>query len=222
MLRTIQVYGKLAHFLGQRTFKAAINSPAEAIRFLVANFPGLEDHMTGQNYKVLANTAELELDQIHLPTRYNEPIKIVPVIAGAGGGTGKILAGVALIAFAIATAGAGSGFLGAGLGLTGSIGPYAGGLSTGFILGAGASTAIGAVGAALVFGGVAQLLTPVPQITPFGKTTSDTELDPRKSYSFNGIQNTSRQGVPVPVIYGETLVGSIVISAFTNTFQVEA
>ena len=212
MLRTIQVYGRLAHFLGQRTFKAAINSPAEAIRFLVANFPGLEEHMTGQNYKVLANTAELELDQIHLPTRHNEPIKIVPVIAGAGGTTGKILAGVALIAAAIVFAPAGAGFLG--------LGANAGGAA--FTLGAGASVAIGSVGAALVFGGVAQLLTPVPQTTPFGKTTSDTELDPRKSYSFNGIQNTSRQGVPVPVIYGETLVGSIVISAFTNTFQVEA
>jgi predicted phage tail protein len=220
MLRTIQVYGSLAHFLGQRTFKAAINSPAEAIRFLVANFPGLEDHMTGQNYKVLANTAELELDQIHLPTRYNEPIKIVPVIAGAGGGTGKILAGIALIATAFLIGPAAGGFLGIGAGLGGATGAGAS-ISLGLV-GGGFATAVGAVGAALVFGGVAQLLTPVPQITPFGKTTSDTELDPRKSYSFNGIQNTSRQGVPVPVIYGETLVGSIVISAFTNTFQVEA
>lgn len=219
MLRTIQVYGRLAHFLGQRTFKAAINSPAEAIRFLVANFPGLEDHMTGQNYRVLANTAELELDQIHLPTRHNEPIKIVPVITGAGGGTGKILAGVALIATAFLIGPAAGGFLGIGAGLGGA--PAAGGAALGLV-GGGFATAVGAVGAALVFGGVAQLLTPVPQTTPFGKTTSDTELDPRKSYSFNGIQNTSRQGVPVPVIYGETLVGSVVISAFTNTFQVEA
>jgi len=221
MLRTIQVYGSLAHFLGQRSFKAAINSPAEAIRFLVANFPGLEDHMTGQNYKVLASTAELELDQIHLPTRHNEPIKIVPVIAGAGGGTGKIFAGIALIAAAFLIGPAAGGFLGIGAGLGGTGGVAAGGAALGLV-GGGFATAVGAVGAALVFGGVAQLLTPVPQITPFGKTTSDTELDPRKSYSFNGIQNTSRQGVPVPVIYGETLVGSIVISAFTNTFQVEA
>jgi len=128
------------------------------------------------------------------------------------GTTGKIIAGVALVALAVALAPTGGGFLGLGMA----------GTATEAALGTVASTLIGTVGASLALSGVAQLLTPVPRITPFGKTTSDTELDPRKSYSFNGIQNTSRQGVPVPVIYGETLVGSIVISAFTNTFQVEA
>lgn len=211
MLRTIQVYGKLAHFLGQRTFKAAISNPAEAIRFLIANFPGLEAHMADQHYKVLINKAEISAEDLNMPSRHVEPIKIVPIVMGAGA-TGKIIAGVALVALAIAFAPAGAGFLG--------LGANAGGAA--FTLGAGASVAIGSIGAALVFGGVAQLLTPVPQTSPFGKTTADTETDPRKSYSFNGIQNTSRQGVPVPVIYGETLVGSIVISAFTNTFQVEA
>jgi hypothetical protein len=44
--------------------------------------------------------------------------------------------------------------------------------------------------------------------------------DPRKSYSFSGIQNTSRQGTPVPIVYGETLVGSVVISAGIDTVQV--
>jgi hypothetical protein len=76
------------------------------------------------------------------------------------------------------------------------------------------------VGASLVLGGVAQLLTPVPTLsTP---STADTEKDPRKSYSFSGIQNTSRQGTPVPIVYGETLVGSIVISAGIDTEQVTA
>jgi predicted phage tail protein len=51
---------------------------------------------------------------------------------------------------------------------------------------------------------------------------SDTQDDPRKSYSFSGIQNTSRQGVPVPIVYGETLVGSVVISAGIDTVQVAA
>lgn len=211
MLRTIQVYGRLAHFLGQRTFKAAINSPAEAIRFLIANFPGLEAHMNDQHYKVLINQTEISPESLHLPYRHVEPIKIVPVLMGAGA-TGKIIAGVALVALAVALAPTGGGFLGLGMA----------GTATEAALGTVASTLIGTVGASLALSGAAQLLTPIPRTTAFGKTTSDTELDPRKSYSFNGIQNTSRQGVPVPVIYGETLVGSIVISAFTNTFQVEA
>jgi predicted phage tail protein len=74
------------------------------------------------------------------------------------------------------------------------------------------------VGASLVLGGVAQLLTPVPKI-PQGP---DTANDPRKTYNFSGIQQTSRQGVPVPCVYGLTLVGSVVISAGTDTVQVSA
>ena len=71
------------------------------------------------------------------------------------------------------------------------------------------------VGTSLVLGGVAQLLTPTP-------STSTDEGDPRKSFSFSGIQNTNRAGVPVPVVYGETLVGSVVISAGIDIVQVSA
>jgi predicted phage tail protein len=76
------------------------------------------------------------------------------------------------------------------------------------------------VGASLVLGGVSQLLTPVPTLS--APSTVDTAKDPRKSYSFSGVQNTSRQGTPVPIVYGETLVGSIVISAGIDTEQVTA
>jgi len=91
------------------------------------------------------------------------------------------------------------------------------------IVGAGVATAIGSIGVALVLGGVSQLLSPTPQLGQLGPATSTlgnrtttteaTELDPQESYSFSGIQNTSRQGIPVPVVYGETIVGSVVISA---------
>jgi predicted phage tail protein len=65
----------------------------------------------------------------------------------------------------------------------------------------------------LVIGGVAQLLTPTPK-------TSEDEGDPRKSFSFSGIQNTTRAGVPVPVVFGEMLVGGIVVSAGADIVQV--
>jgi predicted phage tail protein len=74
------------------------------------------------------------------------------------------------------------------------------------------------IGASLVLGGVAQLLTPTPKV-PQG---ADGQDDPRKSYSFSGVQNTSRAGTPVPIVYGETLVGSVVISAGIDTVQVAA
>jgi predicted phage tail protein len=227
MVREVKLYGALAKFVGQRRFLAEINSAGEAVRMLLANFPGLERHMADQHYKVIVDNYESDLEQIHFPV--SQTVKIVPVLGGAGGGTGKILAGVALVAFAIATAGAGSGFLGLGAGLTGTAatGPLAAGFAvqSGFVLGAAASTLIGSIGVALVLGGVSQLISPTPQMGTIGPlggvggtgrrqtSTEGTEFDPQESYSFSGIQNTSKQGVPVPVVYGETVVGSVVISA---------
>ena len=195
MLRKIRVYGKLAKFLKQRVFEADVASAAEAVRFLVANFPQLRPHMAEQYYKVSVGTYALTADELHDPVGQQE-IKIVPVLAGAGGATGKILAGVALIGLSLISFGAGTAFAGA------------------FAKGAWASAALFSVGATLALGGVAQLLTPVPVVPTTGP---DTQQDPRKSYSFSGIQQTSRQGVPVPVVYGETLVGSVVISSGVDT-----
>jgi predicted phage tail protein len=207
MLRKIKLYGQLAKFIGRRVLKADVATAAEAVRMLVANFPGLEQHMAEQYYRVTVGSYDLGLDEIHDPAGQQD-IKIMPVIAGAGGGVGKILIGVALVAAAIVFAPAAAGFLGLGM--------AAGG--TAFTLGAAASVAIGSIGASLILGGVSQLLTPVPKI-PQGSGSDD---DPRKTFNFSGIQQTSRQGVPVPCVYGLTLVGSVVISAGTDTVQVTA
>lgn len=201
MLREIRIYGKLAKFLKRRVFKAAVATPAEAVRFLVANFPQVEAHMADQHYKVLVSKHELELgdhpEQLHDPIGETEPIKIVPVMAGAGA-VGRIIGGVALIAAAFLFA------PGAAL---------AGGL---FTLGAQAVPIVAGIGVSLALGGVAQLLSPVPQMS----TGSDSEQDPRKSFSFSGIQNVTRQGVPVPIVYGETIVGSVNISSTILTEEV--
>ena len=52
MLRKIRVYGRLAKFLKRRVFQAEVGSAAEAVRFLLANFPQLERHMIDQHYKI--------------------------------------------------------------------------------------------------------------------------------------------------------------------------
>jgi predicted phage tail protein len=207
MLRKIKLYGQLAKFIGSRVLEADVATAAEAVRMLAANFPGLEKHMADQHYRVTVGTYDLALDEIHDPAGQQD-IMIAPVVAGAGGSFGRILAGIALVAFAIAFAPAAAGFLGAGMAAGGSA----------FTLGAAASVAIGSIGASLILGGVAQLLTPVPKV-PQGPGSDN---DPRKTFNFSGIQQTSRQGVPVPCVYGLTLVGSVVISAGVDTVQVQA
>src|SRR5210317_1566486 len=98
MNREVKLYGPLAKFVGQRSFLAEINSAGEAVRMLLANFPGLQRHMADQHYKVIVDGYESDLEQIHYPA--SQTIKIVPVLGGAGGGVGKIIAGVALVAVA--------------------------------------------------------------------------------------------------------------------------
>ena len=203
MLRKIKLYGELAKFLGQKTFEAEVNNAAQAIRFLVVNFPQLEKHMADRYYKVAINDWELEEKELHYPNG-QEDIKIIPVVGGEGGrGLGKVLLGAALIggAFLFTPLTTSAFFAGAG--------------TTGSFAAAGAITQAAVyLGGSLILQGVADMLTPVPKIT-------ESEQDPRLSFNFSGIQNTSRAGVAVPVIYGEVLTGSVVISAGIETAQVE-
>jgi predicted phage tail protein len=205
MLRKVKLYGPLADFVvergGQETMEADISTPAEAIRFLVANWPDLQGHMAEQYYKISTGNFEVEQEELHYPA--SNEVKIVPVIGGAGGNTGRIILGAALIAAAIAMPASAAATSGA----------FAGFGST---AGAGWVTkALVQVGASLVLGGIAGMLTPVPKKPEY-------EQDPKLSYSFGGVQNTTRAGTPVPIIYGEIFTGSVIISAAIDTEQVVA
>ena len=78
-------------------------------------------------------------------------------------------------------------------------------------------TAISALGGALVLSGVSEMLFPLPKPKEF-----KSEQDPQLSFSFSGTQNTSRAGTPVPIVYGEIVTGSVVISGAIDTQQVQA
>ena len=175
MLRKIKLYGELAKFLGQKTFEAEVNNAAQAIRFLVVNFPQLEKHMADRYYKVAVDNWEIGEEELHYPNG-QEDIKIIPVIGGAGGrGIGKILLGAALIGGAFLIPGGLQLDLGfkQGFGFANLTG----------ITGALTKAAVG-IGGALVLGGISDMLTPVPKI-------SKQEQDPRLSFNFSGIQNLS-------------------------------
>lgn len=210
MLRKIRLYGDLVEQCGGReVLEAEIQNPADAIRMLLANFPKLELYMAERWYRVCVGNEDISFDEMHYPVGQQE-IKIVPVIAGSGGNTTRILLGVALIAVAIAVPTVGVG-LGTGSGFT-----TAAGLKGAAAFWAGTAALAGNIGIALTLSGVYGMLTPVPGL-PSG---ADSIQDPRKSFSFSGIQNTSRAGTPVPIVMGLTLTGSVVISASTDTVQV--
>ena len=201
MLRTVRLYGELAEFVGHKELDAVITSTADAMRFLVSNFSGLEAHMADRYYQVLVDDYEIGEEDIHNPIGQSD-ISIVPVITGAGGNTGRFLLGAVLLGGAIFSGG-GFGALklfgGEGLKL-GVFGNFAANLGTGLLL-----------------QGVSNMLFPQPQPKDFSN-----EQDPRISFSFSGVQNTSRAGTSHPICYGEIVTGSVVISAGIDTNQVSA
>jgi len=215
MLRKIKLYGELAKEIGHKEFEDInVANVAEAVSFLINNFPELEKHMATRYYKVIANNEETGADELHDPIGKSD-ISFVPVISGSGGNFGKVLLGVALIGLSFTPMGAGlfAGGSGAGLagggGLIGATGLYA--------AGAYGSAAPGLIGAGLVLSGVSGMLFPMPKQPEFSS-----EQDPRISFSFSGTQQTSRAGTPVPIVYGEIFTGSVVISGGIDTEQVQA
>ena len=203
MLTKVKLHGRLADFIGHKEFDVKVSSVAQAVSFLINNFPEVESHMTPEYYMIKVGNDDIELDQVHYPTGLQE-IHFIPVIAGKGN-IGKIALGAALIAVSFGVGGlfaAPLAFGGGGIGLAAA--------------GLGAKAAFG-IGASLVLSGVSGMLFPIPDQQQFSS-----EEDPRLSFSFSGVQNTSRAGTPVPIVYGEIITGSVVISAAIDTNQVEA
>ena len=60
MLRKVKLYGELADFIGHKELDAVINSTADAVSFLITNFPKVEAHMSDRYYQVLVGDNELE------------------------------------------------------------------------------------------------------------------------------------------------------------------
>ena len=203
MLRKIKLYGELAEFVGHKEFEVQVDSLARAVSFLINNFEGIDKFMSPKYYQVKIGNYEIDESELTYPIG-QEDIHFIPVIAGAGRGFGRILAGAALIGVGIVSGG--SGFLASG------------GLGFGSTTGAFSITALaGNIGIGLALSGVSQMLTPMPKPQQFSS-----EQDPRLSFNFAGTQQTSRAGTPVPIVYGEIFTGSVVISGGIDTEQVQA
>ena len=197
MLKKIKVYGTLRKFLGQAEFEVDLNTPREAISFLKCNFQGIEEHMAEQLYTIQVGAKVITEDLLNLNTK--DDIKIIPIVHG---NFFPVLLGAGALfgASAISSAGA----------LFGSK-----------LLATLATSVLTSVGTSLVIDGVTSMLSPQQgMMSPTGQDS----LDPSalaSNYSFTGLTNISRAGVPVNLVYGEILVGSIVVSNGVDTVQVE-
>lgn len=220
-MRTIKLYGHLGKEFG-KVHKFDVKTPAEAVRALKANFPSFAklviEHNTPGYMVVIGNENRSDPEMLHYPA--DNDIKIVPVTQGSGGQWGMIIIGVALIAASIAMPAL------AGFAVEGAWAAAAAGAADAasmitaaeaFATIAGmASTALAAVGTSLVLSGVSSLL--FAPSTP--GAVQNNSADQISSTHFNGPVNLAQQGNPIPLAYGQVLVGSQVISAGITTSKV--
>ena len=207
MLRKVKLYGELANFVGHKEFEVQVDTVGKAVSFLIHNFPEIEHFMSPKYYQVKVGDYDIDESELAYPVG-QEDIHFIPVISGAGRGMGKILLGAALIGIGMAAGGITFGNF-----FNPAVVPYA----PGFAGASGIVKASIAIGGALVLQGVSDMLFPLPDPQNFSS-----EEDPKLSFNFSGVQNTSRAGTPVPIVYGEIITGSVVISAAIDTNQVDA
>lgn len=184
-MRKVKLYGELAKKFG-REFMLEVESVAEAVRALSANFPGFEKelmtaHLRGVEYVVRADkrdVSEMELNNSLAP---QETIRIAPIAVGRKkGGVFQTIFGAILVVVGVVLNAHGQTW----------------------------GTYLIQAGAALVAGGIIQMLIPVPKMDDPSERPEN-----KPSTYFDGAVNTLAQGHPVPLGYGKLMVGSAVISA---------
>ena len=216
-MKVVKVYGALRKLLGGRCrFEFEADTPAQALKALCVNFPDLgkwliDREADGMHFRVTVGREKIttaSADGLLLPWSEREVFSITPVIAGAGRGLGSVLIGIGLIAASFLLPGAGLFGATSLFGATAATAGVAGALTT-------IGTSLSIMGASLVLTGVAQMISPQPQL---GLNTGK-EAARLESFTFSGIVNTSKQGMPVPIAYGRVFTGSAVISSGLDVDQ---
>ena len=223
MLCTVVLHGNLADRFGS-SFDLDIRSPVEAVRALISQLCGFRRAIRDGHYRVIrertGSKTDLSLDELKLRLGRGKILHIVPVIEGSAKGLGKILAGVAInlwiqgnawvaiIGLAIAAPYA--------LGLAGGLGAAIPGTAISSIGFAGITFGqIAGFGALIALGGIAQMISP-------SLTAGQGAADRKESFLFGSAENVTAQGGPVPVVFGEFVVGSVVISSGLSTEEMTA
>lgn len=190
----IKFYGALKRFGSE--FQLDCQTVAEALKALMSQLKGLRQMIQQGRYKVRIGSQYLDnryLEKgLHYRLKTGMTVHFTPVIAGAkSAGVFSVIAGALLIGAAVL------------------LGPVGG------IIGSQAAMMLGGMGASMLLGGVAQMLTKMPEMGSFGN-----DKEKKSSTGFSGLQNRVAQGQPVPLAYGRILVGSMIISQGIETFDV--
>ena len=208
-MKRIVLHGELGELFGE-SWSLDVLTPAEAVMAIDVNRPGFTRHLVesesrGVGYQVLLDNEPIGLETLQCPFG-RETFHIVPVLSGAGrdgNATTKVVVGAMI---AIASVGMGLAAYGGGASAMGTVvseGAMGAAMAESALLGMSYGT-IALMGASMAFSGVSQLLAKSPELAA---------AQQEGSFAFTGYANTAAQGGPIPVGYGELIVGSTVISS---------
>jgi predicted phage tail protein len=192
-MRDVYVYGRLAEVCGASKFSLEVETAGEAMRALAANFKAFPKVLAEASWTILRGDPDtgysLDLEEIKDYRLGRAPLHIMPAVEGSKNSTGtlKIVAGLAIVGAAV--------FFAPGLALGTALG---GGLLSGVTYGS-----IAMVGIAVALSGVSVLMGPA-------ETEEDTKDD--SSHTMAGPTSVYEQGNPVPLVYGETITGGVLVS----------
>lgn len=215
-MNTVILHGSLAEQFGVR-HRYHVSTPREALRALQANKRGFAEAIRQIDVRIIRSRAGVDVgldvgeEDLGIGMS-NAELHVIPMPAGSKkgkSGLGKIITGVALIGAVILTGGGAAAFMGAGGGLGGVGAAWAAGAGSTFLGLSGGTVML--AGAAMALGGAAMMLAPTPKVDG---------ADQKASFLFGQVDNTAAQGVPVPLVYGLNLTGSVVISLGVSTEQV--
>lgn len=181
-IRTIRLYGKLGAQFG-RVHRLAVRSAAEAVRALCVMIPGFERELNESKDKGVAYAVFIGKRNIGADN-LQEPTGNDDIrIAPIVGG--RKSGGIFQVVVGVVLVIAGF---------------FTGGATWG--------PALMMAGGAMALSGAMMMLSPQAK----SQSADDNKDGTRASYNFNGPVNTSAQGKPVPLLYGEMITGSAVIS----------
>ena len=190
----VRFYGSRKQFGSE--FRLDCQTTAEIVQALTSQIPKLRQFIQQGLFTVRVgrdyfDNRYLEQGLSH-KLKDDATVHFTPVLKGSKrGGLFGVIAGVAIISGAIA------------------LGPLAGIISTN------AAWIVGSVGASLLLGGVAQMLTKMPEMK------IGTEKEKKQSTAFSNLSNMTAQGKPMPLAYGRMRVGSLIISQGVETMDTE-
>ena len=189
-LRKIKVYGRLAELVGWHVSYADVKNMKDVYKYLVCNYPEIEPHLKQNMYRITINNDVIRTKDELLLNSEGE-IRMIPIVSGAW------------IWIAAAFIGGGAAAAASSIAIVATLG-----------------SVLLATGVSMAVSGVTNMLFPQQQPTVGDVPNGLSETDTRVNYSFSGIQNVSRSGVCIPLIYGEVFTGSIVVSSGTDTAPV--